>query len=71
MLDLKFIETLRKKRGLSAIRVATYLGMGDTSYYNKINGHRKFTVEELIKLGQLYNTSLDEFVIRKEEECKC
>lgn len=66
MLDLEFIEQLRKERGLSAIRVAKHLGIGDTTYYNKITGYRRFTVNEFIKLGQLYGVELEKFVIKRK-----
>lgn len=65
MLNLALIDQLRKNKGLTALKVAEYLSIVDTAYYNKITGYRRFTVEEVIKLSKLFNVSIDELIVRK------
>lgn len=65
MLNLALIDQLRKNKGLTALKVAEYLSIGDTAYYNKITGYRRFSVEEVIKLSELLNVSIDELIVRK------
>lgn len=64
MVNLEVIRNLRLERGLKVKDIAKYLKIGTKAYYHKINGIRRFTVDELVKLSNLYKCTVDELVIK-------
>ncbi len=53
------IKTIREEKGFKQIEVADHIGV-DKSAYSKIEkGSRALTVEELQKMAQLFNTTMD------------
>jgi transcriptional regulator with XRE-family HTH domain len=56
------IKAIRIGKDLKQIEVANYIGV-DKSAYSKIEkGLRNITVDELQKMGQLFNTTTDEII---------
>lgn len=53
------IRKLRTDRGKTTVEVSTKLGI-EQSYYSKLElGKHKISVENLIKIAEFYNVSLD------------
>lgn len=61
------MKECRKKMGLSQKEVAAKLGITQQAYGQKENGHRKFTIDELFKLEEIFMTDVYKMVkkIRK------
>ena len=58
------INELRKEKGKTAIEVSTKIGI-EQSYYSKIErGQQKITLQNLIKIADFYNVSLDYLIER-------
>lgn len=54
------IKAIREEKGLKQIEVASYIGV-DKSAYSKIEkGSRNVAVEELQKMAQLFNLTMDQ-----------
>lgn len=49
-----------KEMGKSYSDCASAIGISTTSFSNKINGSRKFYIDELEKLGDFLNMTLEE-----------
>lgn len=67
MVNLELIRNLRLEKGLKAKDIAEYLGIGHKAYYHKLNGIRRFSVEEVVKLSDLYGCAVDELVIKEHK----
>ena len=64
MVDIKKIEQLRIQHGYTQEQLAIKLGYGSKSTYNgKIKGIRQFTVEDVVKLCNLFQLELDQIII--------
>ena len=59
MMKYPRIRNLREDKDLNQEEVATYLGVKQAAYSKYELGQRSITSEILIKLAQLYNTSID------------
>ena len=58
----KNIKSIRLEKGLKQIEVANYIGV-DKSAYSKIEkGLRGVTIEELLKMSQLFNMTTDQII---------
>ena len=56
------IKSIREKKNLKQIEVATHIGV-DKSAYSKIEkGARALAVEELYKMAQLFNMTTDQII---------
>lgn len=56
------IKTIREEKNLKQIEVADHIGV-DKSAYSKIEkGLRSVTVDELYKMAQLFNMTLDQII---------
>ena len=64
----KRIRDLREDNDLSQTKVATYLGMSQTGYSKYETGENEVPVSVLIRLAQLYETSVDYLV--GETDCR-
>lgn len=54
------IKNIREEKKLKQIEVATHIGV-DKSAYSKIEkGQRALTIEELLKMAQLFNLTTDQ-----------
>ena len=60
-MKLRLME-LRKENNYTQSFVATYLNIKQNSYSQYESGLREIPLESLIKLAQLYNTSVDYIV---------
>lgn len=56
------LESLRKKYGLSQKDIANKLNISQGSYSNYENEKREPDIKTLIKLSEIYNTSIDNLV---------
>lgn len=64
----KRIKELRREQGRTQINVSTLLGI-DQSYYSKLEkGIHKISIDDLIKIAELYNVSLDYLVERTNKK---
>lgn len=53
------IRELRTEKGFTTVKVSTALGI-EQSYYSKLEfGKHKVSIENLIKIANYYNVSLD------------
>ncbi len=55
----KRLQFLRKSKGLSQKEVADYLGITRSGYANYEQGKRSVSFETALKLGELFDVSLD------------
>ena len=62
-MDVNLLKSLRVRQGLKQKDVADILGIQTTSYNNKENGKRKFTVDEAIKLSKLFKCSIEDIFL--------
>ncbi len=60
------IRDLREDRDLNQTQVAKYLGMSQTGYSKYETGENDIPTQVLIKLADLYNTSIDYLLGRSE-----
>lgn len=67
MVNLILIKEKRRSRGIPGMKLAEMLNMSESSYWSKEGGWRKWKLEELIILSDIYNCTLDEFIIRKRK----
>ena len=58
---------LRKRAGISQQRLAEMLGVSRTTITQIENGKRKVSVDELEKLSEIFNLSMDNLLSSKEE----
>ena len=58
---------LRKRVGISQQRLAEMLGVSRTTITQIEQGKRKVTVDELVKLSEIFNLSVDNLLCLKEE----
>ncbi|MDY2734711.1 helix-turn-helix transcriptional regulator [Intestinibacter sp.] len=62
-MDVNLLKSLRVRQGLKQKDVADILGIEANSYSCKENGKRKFTVEEAIKLSQLFKCKIEDIFL--------
>ena len=62
----KRLRDLREDHDLSQTKVATYLGMSQTGYSKYETGENDIPTDVLIKLADLYNTSIDYLLERTD-----
>ncbi len=55
----KRLRDLREDHDLTQTKVATYLGMSQTGYSKYETGENDIPTDVLLKLADLYNTSVD------------
>lgn len=64
----KRIRELREEKGLTTIEVSTKLGI-EQSYYSKLEfGKHQISVQNLIKIADFYNVSLDYLTERTDSK---
>ena len=63
---IKNLTEQRKLNGLTQRQVAGYLGMSQPSYIRYENGSAEPTLENLVKLADLFDVSVDYLLGRKE-----
>lgn len=68
MVNLEKIKMLRKGRAIQGAKLAEMLGMSEQTYWSKEGGWRKWKVEELVILSDIYNCTLEDLVIRKVDK---
>lgn len=56
--NLNKIKGLRVENGWTQKQLAEKLGICDRTYYCKENGFNKFTIDELLKLSELFDVKL-------------
>ena len=69
--DMKIAENLkqlRTKAGLLQKEVAKALEIGYSNYNKLENGDRGISLEELVKIAQFYNLTIDEIVFLKDKQ---
>lgn len=62
----KRLRDLREDHDLSQTKVATYLGMSQTGYSKYETGENDIPTDVLIRLADLYNTSIDYLLERTD-----
>ena len=62
------LKTLRKEAGLTQVDVAEKLGISQPAYASWERGVKKPTQENLVKIAQVLNVSVDYLVGNSEEE---
>ena len=67
-METERIKALREDRDLTQQAVAEYLQITRRAYSNYENGIREIPLEELKKLADLYDTSLDYLLERTDEK---
>lgn len=63
------LKSLREDRDLKQVDVAKYLGIQQTVYSRYERGYQTIPVEHLLKLADLYDTSID-FLLGRTNEPK-
>ena len=63
---IKNLKEMRKLNNLSQRQVAEYLGIAQPSYIRYENGKSEPSLENLVKLAELFDVSLDYLCGRKE-----
>ncbi len=58
---------LRKRAGISQQRLAEMMGVSRTTITQIENGKRKVSADELVRLSEIYNLSVDNMLSSKEE----
>ena len=61
----KFIQKIRKSKGMTQDYVAKALGMSRPTYLQIENGEREITVSEAKKISELFDLSLEDFLQEK------
>ena len=62
------IRELRQEKGKTTIEVSTKLGI-EQSYYSKLElGKHKISIENLIKIADFYNVSIDYLIGRTDKK---
>lgn len=59
------LKSLRAKKGLRQKDVAEMLDIKPTTYTGKENGDRKFTVEEAVKLSEIFQCDVKDIFLKK------
>lgn len=68
-LDIKKLERLRSNRGYSMEKVSYLLGYsGRTAYTLKVTGKRKFSIDDIANLSDLYGCTIDSLFTCQEKE---
>lgn len=62
------VKEYRIKNNLTQGEVAIRLGISQSAYNHKENGNRSFTVEELLALEFILDTTINELYRDKKEE---
>ena len=63
VVNVEKLEELRKVKGYTINFIIDKLGYQNrTSYYQKLQGRRSFTIEDIVALSDLYNVSIDELI---------
>lgn len=64
-INIELIEQLRKQRGYSMEQMAAKLNYSSrATYCNKVNGHRNFTLNDLLIVSMIFDTELSELIIK-------
>jgi len=63
------IERRRERMGMTKKALAEYLELSRGPLYEKLSGHREFSLTEARYLADLWGISLDELVGRKVPSC--
>ena len=62
-INIELIEQLRKQRSYSMEQMAAKLNYSSrATYCNKVNGHRSFTLKDLMVISSIFNVELSELV---------
>lgn len=62
-INIELIEQLRKQRGYSMEQMAAKLNYSSrATYCNKVNGHRSFTLNDLLIVSMIFDTELSELI---------
>lgn len=62
------LKNLRKKAGFTQVDVASKLGISQPAYASWERGVKKPTQENLVKIAQIFNVSIDYLVGNSEEK---
>lgn len=62
------IKQLRESKGIKQKEIAAELGIDQSAYSNKERGRRSFTVEELLKLEIILDTTISEMYKELKEK---
>lgn len=66
MINIQLIEQLRKQHHYSQETIAKMMGYDShVAYSRKINGIRNFTIEDVIKLCEIYQLEPNDLIIIK------
>ena len=69
VVNVEKLEELRKVKGYTINFIIDKLGYQNrTSYYQKLQGRRSFTIEDIVALSDLYNVSIDDLIIRPNKK---
>lgn len=60
------IKEIRMSRGMSASQVARELDISRQAFYNYESGKREADYETLLKLGELFNCSVEELITKRK-----
>lgn len=61
--NIELIEQLRKSRGYNMEQMAVKLNYSSrATYCNKINRHRSFTLNDLLKVSMIFDIELSELI---------
>lgn len=64
MVNIQLIEELRLSHGYNQEQLAVKMGYNNKSTYNcKIKGKRQFTVDDVVKLCEIFQVELNELII--------
>ncbi|WP_420909345.1 helix-turn-helix transcriptional regulator [Aneurinibacillus migulanus] len=58
-MNLENVKETRKSCGLTQEEVAKHLGMTKCNYSKKENGQLRFSIDEALKLSQLFSTTIE------------
>lgn len=62
-INIELIEQLRKQRGYSMEQMAAKLNYNSrATYCNKVNGHRNFTLNDLLIVSMIFDIELSELI---------
>lgn len=54
------LKTMRRKHHLTVKEVAEQLNITESAYWRKENHERKLTIDEMFKLGEIFNLTNDQ-----------
>lgn len=57
------LKSLRAKNGMKQQDLAELIGISVTTYSNKENGMRKFTIEEALKIADIFKCDIREIFL--------